>query len=254
MPLPLKILILCLALLSASAFAQEDRLAAAREAIASEDSRSAITALDSLRATGKQSPDLYQALGNAWFEQNKPGMAILNYERGLRLMPGHKGLKNNLKFVRAEAGINALELQEFFLVRWWRSAGAVLGASTCQWLALLFWALAVIGGVTWYLRRRDMDEKKRFALLPSAVAFLLIAGLFFAMGNSRLSWLSNDGEAVLTASSAELRVAPGADATLEETLPEGLKFRILDEFDDFIKISLEDGRQGWIPAAAMERI
>lgn len=248
------VLIICLLTFSNPVIGQGSMLEAARQSLGTENPQAQITALDSLQATGQQSPDLYQALGNAWFERDKPGKAILNYERGLRLMPGHKELRNNLKFVRAEAGINALELQDFFLVRWWRSAGAVLGASTCQWLALLFWALAVIGGVTWYLRRRDMDEKKRFALLPSAVAFLLLAGLFFAMGNSRLGWLSNDREAVLTASSAELRVAPGADATLEETLSEGLKFRILDEFDDFIKVSLEDGRQGWIPAAAMERI
>jgi len=248
------LLLICLLSFSFPAAAQESPLEVARQLLEKGDPQAQIAALDSLQATGQQSPDLYQALGNAWFERNQPGKAILSYERGLRLKPGHKALSNNLKYVRAEAGINTLSLKDFFLVRWWRSAGAVLGASTCQWLALLFWGLAVAGGITWYLRRRDMDEKKRFALLPSAVVLLLLAAMFYAMGSSRLSWLNNDREAVLTAKSAELRVAPGPDATLEEFLSEGLKFRILDEFDDFVKVSLEDGRQGWIPAKTMERI
>lgn len=234
--------------------AQSDQLTVAIDALASEDANAQIVALDSLAATGANSPELYQALGNAHFHNGDFGKAILNYERGLRLKPGSTVLKNNLKFVRAEAGINRLELPDFFLARWWRSIGAALGAGTLFWLAIAFWWLAVAGAVVWFLRRKEMDEKRRFALLPAAVVCLLLSALFFGMGNSRNAWLDNDREAVLTAKIADLRVAPGPEATLEQALSQGLKMRLLDEFDGYVKVSLDDGKQGWLPVEAVEKI
>ncbi|MFK8162162.1 MAG: hypothetical protein AB8H12_06825 [Lewinella sp.] len=250
-----RILILCLFFyLTLSVSAQSAELSAAREALNGDDARGQITSLDSLAKTGEVSPDLYQALGNAHFQRADFGLAILNYERGLRLKPGHAGLKNNLMYVRAEAGITRQTLPDFFLSRWWRSIGAAIGASTLYWLAILFWSLAVAGAVIWFLRRQEMDEKKRFALLPGAVISLVLAILFFSLGNSRNAFLDNDLEAILIAETADLRVAPGADATLEQSLSAGLKLRVLDEYDNFIKVSLEDGKQGWLPVETVERI
>jgi hypothetical protein len=74
------------------------------------------------------------------------------------------------------------------------------------------------------------------------------------MGNSRNAWLENDQEAVLTAKIADLRVAPGPEATLEKALSQGLKLRLLDEFDGYVKVVLDNGKQGWLPAVAVEKI
>lgn len=250
-----RILIICLFFLSSLfAFAQSPELSAARAALEGEDFRTQVTALDSLTKTGEVSPDLYQALGNAYFQRSDFGKSILSYERGLRLKPGHKGLTNNLKYVRAEAGITRQALPDFFLARWWRAIGATLGANTLFWLAMVFWWLAVGGAVIWFLRRKEMDEKKRFALLPGAVISLVLAIIFFSIGNSRNAFLDNDREAILIAETADLRVAPGVNATLEQSLSAGLKLRVLDEYDGFIKVSMEDGKQGWLPEAAVEVI
>lgn len=234
--------------------AQASELTAARAALATEDAKAQITALDSLTRTGAVSPAAYQALGNAYYQRGDFGMAILSYERGLRLKPGHAGLKNNLQYVRAEAGITRPELPDFFLVRWWRAIGAALGAGTMFWLAMLLWWLAVAGTVIWFLRRKEMDEKKRFALLPAAVVALVLAVICLSIGNSRNAYLENNLDAILVARKADLRVAPGPDATLEQSLSAGLKLRVLDEFDGFIKVALEDGKQGWLPLEAIDKI
>ena len=252
--MPRNLITIAFLLLTFALSAQTDKLADARKALSAADARAQITALDSLAKTEAVSPGLYQALGNAHFRNGDYGKAILNYERGLRLKPGSKELKNNLKFVRGEAGINRLELPDFFLIRWWRGIGAALGAGTLFWLAIAFWWFAVAGAVTWFLRRKEMDEKRRFALLPAAVVCLIIAGLFFGMGNSRNAWLENDQEAILTAKIADLRVAPGPEATLEKSLNQGLKLRLLDEFDGYVKVALDDGKQGWLPVDAVEKI
>ncbi|MEM1357471.1 MAG: tetratricopeptide repeat protein [Bacteroidota bacterium] len=248
-----RLFLLCSILLTSSLLlSQSAELTAARNALTAGEGQ--VVAFDSLLNSGQPSAELYQALGNAHFEEGNFAKAILNYERGLRLQPGNKALKNNLKYVRAEAGINRLELKGFFLVRWWRAVGASLGAGACFWLAMVSWWLAVIGAMIWFLRRKRMEEKQRFALLPLAGILLGLAVLFFSLGNSRNNLLSNDREAILLSDNTDLRVAPGPDATLEESLNQGLKLRILDEFDGYVKVALDDGKQGWVPIGAVERI
>lgn len=249
-----RLLLLGFLLSSALLNAQNDRLTAARAVLGDVDPDVRIAALDSLAATGRVSPELYLALGNAHYEDDRPGLAILNYERGLRLAPANADLRNNLRFVREDAGIADLRVREFFLAGWWRNLGAFLGAGLSQWLALLFWTLAVGGAAYWFLRRKSMAEERRFALLPLAAVALILAGLFYALGSSRAAYLTDDREAVLTARSATLRVAPGPDATVETELDEGVKLRILDEFDGYVKVSLENGRQGYLPEEGVSSI
>ncbi|NJC26595.1 tetratricopeptide repeat protein [Neolewinella antarctica] len=204
--------------------------------------------------TGGASPLGYQYRGNIHYENGEYGRAILAYERGLRLAPGNRALLNNLKFVRGEAAIERPEIRDFFLVRWWRAAGAWFGIATARWFALVCWALAVLGATAWFLRREGMTEKRRFALLPVSGSLLALALVCYLLGSSRLAYLDNDRDGILIARNVELRVAPGPEATLEEELSEGLKLRVLDEFGAYVKISLENGRQGWVPSTAVARI
>lgn len=200
------------------------------------------------------SPEYYLAEGNAAYERGEIGPAVLAYERGLRLRPGDADLKNNLRFVRREAGIAIPELPGFFLERWWRRAGAALGATTGFVLAQLCWWAAVALALYWWVRRGGMAEARRFALLPAAVGLLLLAAVSFALGRSRNAELARTDEAVLTAPHAELRVAPGPTATREADLSGGLTLRLTDERGDYVKVQLVDGRQGWLPRAALEII
>ena len=209
---------------------------------------------DTLVARGEVSPELFLALGNAYYEEGQYGPAVLSFQRGLRLAPGNKDLQNNLRFVRLEANVEELEVPDAAVVRWWRQLGAFLGATTTYVLAMICWWLAVGGAVYWFLRRQQMDERRRFALLPSAGAFLFLAGLFFLLGSSRNAYLTEDRAAVLIDRVADLRVAPGSDATLDRTLTHGHDLRLLDERGAYVKVSLTDGGQGWLPAKAVEKV
>lgn len=201
-----------------------------------------------------QSPEAYQAEGNAWVQKRDYGRAILAYERGLRLAPGHAALTNNLRFARREADVAVPRVREFFLAKWWRGLGAWLGVATAQYLALAFWWLAVLGAAFWYLRRRKLSENRRFALLPVAFVCLLLAIICYQLAASRLAFLQDDSAAILLQDQIDLRVAPDAASTLKMTLSAGRKMTILDEFDAFTKVLLDDGEQGWLPTASIERI
>ncbi|WP_116105009.1 hypothetical protein [Lewinella sp. IMCC34191] len=220
-------------------------LISAEQAIGSEDYRLASQILDSLEERGSVGPNFYLAQGNAHFEAGNPGRSILAYERGLRLQPANADLINNLAFVRQSAGIATPAVSEFFLIRAWRGAGALLGSTTTFILALISWWLAVAGLVWWYLRREGMEEKRRFALLPGALLCALLAILFYGLGQSRVHSLERSDEAILL-QTATLRVSPTADGSVEAELTEGVKLYITDQVNSYVKVQLGDGRTGYL--------
>lgn len=214
--------------------------------------QSAARQLDTLEAVAGGLPvNGYLAQGNAYYEVGDYGRAILAYERGLRLRPGHADLRNNLAYVREEAGISEPPLPDFVLLRWWRLAGAALGATTAYVLALVWWWLAVVGALWWYRYRNRMAEQRRFALLPAAGLCLFLALACFALGHHREAYLDQSNEAVLLAVVADLRVSPTPEASVEATLTGGLKLRITDRVGDYVKVSLADGRQGYLRATEL---
>lgn len=222
-------------------------LAAAEQALRSEDYKQATVIFDSLETEQQlASPDFYLALGNARFETGRTGEAILAYERGLRLSPANPDLINNLRYVREEAGLTTAEVPDFFLLRWWRVAAALVGTTVAFAVSLLLWWLAVGGVFWWYLRRREMEEKRRFALLPLAFTGVLLAALFFALAQSRYNHLHRDDEAILVAPTATLRVSPTESASVEAELAAGHKLVITDRLNRYVKVQLADGRQGYL--------
>jgi len=226
-----------------------------QKAQASQDPAVAAAAYDSLRLEGKVSTGLYLSQGNAYFQAGDLGRAILAYERGLRLRPGNADLANNLAFVEEKLSQQLRDLPSFFLLRWWRLLGSWIGTTTSHLLALICWWLAVGIFILWFFRRERLSDRRRFVLLPAAGAAFLLAVFFYALGESRMAELNRTDQAVLVAPTAELRVAPGENATLEKMVSAGLRLRIVDRFkDNFVKVELRDGKQGWLPVEAIEVI
>lgn len=226
-------------------------LEAANEAIGIQDHTTAAIILDSLEKGGEAGADFYLALGNARFETGRPAGAILAYERGLRLRPAGKKLSNNLRYVREESGIPVAEIPDFFLLKWWHFVGSTLGGNLAYGLSLLCWWVAVFGVLWWFLRRKGMDEKRRFALLPLAVGVAALAVVFFTMGRSRHEQLTRLDQAILM-KEATLRVSPSAQGTVEGQLLEGEKVVVTDRVNSFVKVRLEDGRQGYLKESDLE--
>lgn len=247
-----------LLLITAVGFAQDDETdwkAQAETALINQDYATAATALEQLRRAGTVSPELYLAQGNAYYQTGDLGRAVLAYERGLRLRPGNNDLKNNLSFVETQLQQQLKDLPGFFLQRWWKWAGSQLGPTFASFMAVLFWWISVALFALWYFKRARFSDRLRFLLLPAAVLAAIIAVLLFTLGQSRAAELSRTDLAVLVAPETNLRVAPGKEATVEHRVAAGLRLRVIDTFkDEYVKVVLRDGKQGWLPVAAVEII
>lgn len=210
---------------------------------------------DSVRRVGYVAPELYLAQGNAYLAAGDPGRAVLAYERGLRLRPGHSALTNNLRFAETKLKTVLPDLPGFFLADWWRWLGSRVGVGSAQGVAIFFWWLAIGLFGWWWLRRASLSDRLRFAILPAAGLAFGLAVLFLLLGFSRAAELDRRDRAVLVVSSATLRVAPGPEATVEQTVSAGQRLRIVDEFNDkYLKVVLRNGKRGWLDKEALEVI
>jgi hypothetical protein len=246
-----------LLLISTSSYAQDDTdwKAQSETALTNQDFATATIALDQLRKSGTVSPELYLAQGNTYYQSGDLGRSVLAYERGLRLRPGNRDLKNNLTFVEGQLEQQLKDLPGFFLQRWWQWTGSAIGPAIATVLALLFWWVSVAAFAFWYFKRAGFSDRRRFLLLPAAVTAAILAVVFYTLGQSRTAELDRTDLAVLVAPQAEMRVAPGKEATIENRVSAGLRLRIVDTFkDEYVKVVLRDGKQGWLPVEAIEVI
>jgi hypothetical protein len=80
--------------------------------------------------------------------------------------------------------------------------------------------------------------------------------MFVGLLGSALLEPDRGGEAVVIEDGAVLRSAdsPHAPAALERPLPAGLEVTVVEEREQWREIALADGRRGWLPRAAIERI
>src|SRR2546426_6371118 len=99
---------------------------------------------------------VYFNLGNAFFRQDKVGLAVLNYERARRLAPRDPDILANLKFAEQRLGVDELNTPSTPYRRFLRSA--VASRTTGEWsryeLVTMWITILALAGIVWLPRAR----------------------------------------------------------------------------------------------------
>jgi len=213
------------------------------------DFHSAARHWETLAETGLEDSRLWYNLGGAYFQQNKIGPSILAYKRALRLAPRNKEIRENLEIARARRQESLNMENRGGLARIWSwtrrtlSPGemAVMGL-VVLWLAAIMTLLGILRRIAW--------TRLRGPLFASLV--LLV---FLSIGAWRAEWEDWSGrEGVLMAPAVSAQSGPGADYIALFELHEGAELRLLERRGDWLRISLGDELEGWVPAKAVESL
>jgi tetratricopeptide (TPR) repeat protein len=203
----------------------------------------AIEYFQSIIDGGFTSPHVYYNLANAYFKAGRPGKAIVNYERALRINPRDTDARYNLSFVistlkdKNRSRYAGLRATVFYCLT--LNGLTVIVASTYTILMIL----AIL-----YIRR-----KREWQLWTGAAALLalLISGAWLGL---RINADCLVREAVVTASSSDVRNGPGDDESVGFTLHEGTEVRILQEEEGWVEVVYEGKARGWLRPETIERI
>jgi hypothetical protein len=200
---------------------------------------------------GYKSAELYFNLGNAYYRNEQLGRAILSYERAAILHPNDPDIEHNLKLVYLKTIDRIEPVPDLFLVQWMRSAGSLMTPETVRFIFITSWILFFGSLVVMYLAM--LPGILRIARIIFFVSFVLVILCAIMFGIQSFQD-SSQNKAVITAQVVTAKSSPDVKSVDAFVVHEGLKVKLTDAVEDWLKITLADGKVGWIPADRCERI
>lgn len=253
------IALLAIACLSFPAQASDDkaktRFESANKAYVAKDYKTAATLYEQVISADKiENPTVYLNLGNTYFREGKLGHAVYAYRRGLRLEPSpsvEKNLKKNLETIRtalraqskAPKGKTQLTDDESLLYVVTHFLGREL-LTTCF---LVFWLMFI--GILIYRRLRPESGGLGVASITTGLAAFMLGMTLWGQV------YSDDSQkvGVVVAEQGALREGPYEKAE-GSALPEGAEVRILEGNDQWLRVRLKSGQEGWVLAPEVKSL
>jgi tetratricopeptide (TPR) repeat protein len=183
---------------------------------------------------GYSAPVLFN-LANAYYQDGKLGLAILNYQRAQLLYPRDADIAFNLHMARAKAGLADRP------IAWFDHAARFFSLNTLSWLggaAVLF----IAGGFV----ALQFTERKRPAWrigMAAATCVLLASTLAVVLQLPELN------QAIVTVKNSPVYISPVTVGQPLYTLAEGQNVAVRNAYGDFILVEASDGHRGWVKSA-----
>lgn len=194
----------------------------------------------------------YYNLGNCYYKMNKLGLAILNYERALRITPMDREVKNNLRMAQLKT-IDRVADNQTFVNRIWHRTACLMPLPMINALAIVLFIAFLFFVNAFFFVRQGKYKRIHFYL---AISALLICAIFSAMAlHAKNYYRSGASEAVVMQSEVAVRSTPSAGGVLLFNLHEGTKVRITgDMLSGWYPVSLGADKEGWLPQETVETI
>ena len=214
------------------------------------DYAAAAKAYEHLQRQPIPSADVYYNLGVTYFRQQQLGRAIWAFERALVLAPDDEDARFNLVQARKLAGQRTHDkLEGIEREPWWIRAVTYVSPSTEVWL---FCGL-YLGCFALLFLRRGMAHDARLAVTTGAVILgvgAALAGLL-VLGRMQL-----DRIPMAIVLPDKVAVKEGADENFRTSFEvhAGLRVRLLASEQDWVRLRLANGLEGFVRAEDVGRL
>lgn len=212
----------------------------------------AVTDYELISGMGLESASLYCNTGDAYFKDGNIPMAILYYERALKLDPSYEDARYNLELLNAMIQDRIEPVPEFVLKAWFRDLCYIMDSDSWAICFIVLLALTLALVLVFLLAPTAGGRRAGF-FTGIAVLLLAVMSLSFSI------WQKNDysdaDKAIVMRPVTSVKSSPAAGSSTDLfILHEGTKVKVIDEVGSWNNIELADGRRGWIPSADIERI
>ncbi len=225
------------------------------EAFLHGDFPNAVQSYEQVVALGVVSPDLYYNLGNAYYKQGALGPAIYNYERALEVEPSGVGAEDarfNLEAAREAVRRKSEDrLVGAEGIAFWVRVVAPYSTAFLAWLFLslyvaLFGVLISLRFVAPGFLRVSLWVALVFLFLGSAASGALLAG--------RIYLTTVIERAIVLPEVLAVHEGPDANYQTTFTIHAGLQVRITEHDQDWVRVRLQNGLEGWIPLRSVGKL
>jgi tetratricopeptide (TPR) repeat protein len=204
----------------------------------------AIDAYEKVASLGVVNEDLYYNLANSYYRSARLGPAIYNYERALSLDPDQEDAAYNLRIARQYAERRAADkIEGADRDPLWMRATSTFTMTTLTWAFLglylgLFTLFLVLRFIPSGLTRAGLVAVTPFVLAATLVVGLLLGGRIYLAERVRQGVVLPDAVAVKEGPDPNYKTAFDVHC--------GLKVRLADRDQEWIKIQLANGLEGWV--------
>ena len=213
--------------------------------------QNAISDYEKLVNDGYEGVSLYYNLGNAYYKDGKLGYSILYYEKALKLAPNDDDIQHNLAIANSKTIDKINTLPRFFIFQWWESLLSFFSVKGWTYFTyVLFILILAAVGVYFFIKNPLIQRYSFFGGLVILVLFILSAVMLAINVNRQL----NVKNGIIIAQAVSAKLSPDTKSNDAFVIHEGLKVKMEDKVDDWVKVRLKDGKIGWLPQSDIAQI
>jgi len=211
----------------------------------------AVTEYENVLKTKKQSAELYFNLGNAYYKLNKIAPAIYNYEKALLLSPGDRDIQINLKFAHKMMIDEVKETPKVGFNKMVSDFTSKLNYNGWAWLAVSCAIAFLLFFCGYYFSGTTLVKRLFFVGMIILTVTIVISILSAIFEKDRYE---SERPAIVFAASAPVKSEPKSAAADAVVLHEGTKVNVLESLDNWRRVELPDGSDGWMESSAIKEI
>ncbi|MGJ8683100.1 MAG: tetratricopeptide repeat protein [Nonlabens sp.] len=225
--------------------------AKANQAYTAENYELAIKSYQQVLKTNVHSSEAYFNLGNAHYKLNQVGPAIYNYEKALQLDPNNEDVLNNLQFAQ-QMKIDAVEaLPENELDSRVSSIAGSLSVDEWAYVSILFVIVTILLFILFHYSQTT-GKKRLFFILMILIGLMAVGSI--AIGFYAKNTLNKEQYAIVYATEFTARTEPKTSSDSAFVIHEGTKVEVLEEFNEWARISLENGSKAWVALDSIKKL
>ena len=194
--------------------------------------------------SGAHSSELYFNIGNAYYRINDIANSILYYEKSLKLDSSDNDVINNLNMVKNALIDDIAVVPTSFFDEQLNKISNLLDYSLWGIVLILLSFIFLLFFIIYFFSIKPIIKRTAFTSL-----FFIIMIITFTTWISINAYEKNHLEkyAIIFSTKIEIKADPNERSENLLTLHLGTKVRIIDNFnDEWLKIKLVNGQEGWI--------
>ncbi|MDX2247818.1 MAG: tetratricopeptide repeat protein [Bacteroidia bacterium] len=220
----------------------ESLFSQANEVYAREDFEGAVRLYDSVLNQGFESDILYFNLGNAHYKLQHTALAVLNYERALKINPGMEDAQVNLQLANLRVKDNIKPIPGFALTERFRNLIYSFSSGQWAWIAIIFLWLAMIMGAGFLFLAAPTLKRITFF---SGIVLVIFSLSAFLTSLSRNKSEKSSSNGIILSQNVYVKNAPSGNTDLL-ILHEGIKVSLVEQIGGWTKIRVADVNIGTV--------
>ena len=189
------------------------------------------------------SAELYYNMANAYYKLDSIASSIYYYEKALMLQPADKEIIDNLSLVNKTLVDDIDPIAEPIIQSILNKFSNLFYFDTWAYISVFFSFLIVALFLSYYCAKETRIKRIAFVSLCFGILLMLIS-----LGNSYRGFDKqiNDKYAIIYSYQTDLKTEPNNRSETLFMLHEGTKVKVLENYNNWIKIQLSNGQIGFL--------